>query len=188
MSPYQGSDNECHCDRQNRNLFQPQRLLQACDWVLAHGAASAGDTRRISRGMTASASPVDAFAEEPLPQRMRRFREESGLSRAELADRTGLSRPTIWAWEAGKSRPRQSNLETLAHALGISAQELIGKDQSEAIRREMDAMGLSAWHTVGIPAGEGNAHRLSVLVYAAQLVIAAIAGVDARDVRISIKR
>lgn len=138
--------------------------------------------------MSAAVDPAVANAGEPLPQRMRRFREESGLSRAELADRTGLSRPTIWAWESGKTQPRQSNLETLAHALGISAQELTGQDQSEAIWREMDAMGLSSWRNVGIPAGAGNAHRLSVLIYAAQLVIAAMAGVDARNVRISIKR
>ncbi|WP_039578771.1 helix-turn-helix domain-containing protein [Sphingopyxis fribergensis] len=142
----------------------------------------------MSTIMSAAANPAVVNAGEPLPQRMRRFREECGLSRAELADRTGLSRPTIWAWESGKSRPRQSNLETLAHALGISAQELTGKDQSEAMYREMDAMGLSAWRTVGIPAGAGNAHRLSVLIYGAQLVIAAMAGVDARNVRISIKR
>ena len=138
--------------------------------------------------MSASVKPAVAIAGEALPQRLRRFREQSGLSRAELADRTGLSRPTIWAWESGKSKPRQSNLETLALALGIPAHEFNGRDQSEALWHEMDAMGLSAWRTVGIPAGEGNAHRLSVLVYAAQLVIAAIAGVEARNVRISIRR
>lgn len=156
--------------------------------MLTLSAASASNPFRTSSGMSAAANPVLANAGEPLPQRMRRFREASGLSRAELADRTGLSRPTIWAWESGKSTPRQSNLETLALALGISTQELTGKDQSEAIWNEMDALGLSAWHTVGLPAGAGNAHRLSVLVYAAQLVIASIAGVDARNVRISIKR
>ncbi len=138
--------------------------------------------------MSGAADSTVLNASEPLSARMRRFREQSGLSRAELADRTGLSRPTIWAWESGKSIPRQSNLETLAQVLGISTQELTGSEHGDPVWREMDAMGLSAWRTLGVPAGAGNAHRLSLIVYAAQLVIAALAGVDARNVRISIRR
>lgn len=138
--------------------------------------------------MSGAVNPAVVSVPEPLSLRMRRYREQRGLSRAELADRTGLSRPTIWAWESGKSIPRQSNLEALAQVLGISPQELTGEEHGESVWREVDAMGLSAWRTLGVPAGAGNAHRLSVIVYAAQLVIAALAGVDARNVRISIRR
>lgn len=186
MSPDQGCDNECLCNRSNQSRFSLSHTLRARGAPLS--AATASNPFRTSSGMSAAGKPVVANAGEPLPQRMRRLREASGLSRAEVADRTGLSRPTIWAWESGKSTPRQSNLEILALALGISTQELTGKDQGEAVWNEIDALGLSAGPAVGLPAGAGNAHRLSVLVYAAQLVIASIAGVDARNVRISIRR
>jgi DNA-binding XRE family transcriptional regulator len=44
-------------------------------------------------------------AEESLGQRLRRLRRGHGMTTGELADSVGVSRPTIWAWETGKSNP-----------------------------------------------------------------------------------
>jgi transcriptional regulator with XRE-family HTH domain len=137
--------------------------------------------------MSASGSPVGADFDEPLPARLRRFREQSGLSRSELAERTGLSRPTIWAWESGRTQPRQSNLHTLANALGISEVELVGASGAMFQRGEFDGLGSSPWQSGEIPDGVANAQRLRIMIYAARLGIAALAGIKAQNVKISIE-
>ena len=44
----------------------------------------------------------------------------SGLSLADIANRLGVSKPTVWAWEHGKSRPVEKRLSALAEALGVT--------------------------------------------------------------------
>lgn len=131
--------------------------------------------------------PVVGSTDEPLPARLRRFREQCGMSRSELAERTGLSRPTIWAWESGKTQPRLGNLQTLANALGIAETDLIGPNQAGSYRTEQDAMFLGAWENSEIPDGLANPRRLRIMIYAARLAIAALAGVRAENVKISIE-
>lgn len=67
---------------------------------------------------------------EMLPDRLRRLRRERGLSRAALSERTGFSKPSIWAWESGRTTPRHSNLLTLADAFGLTEQQLILGEES----------------------------------------------------------
>ena len=43
-----------------------------------------------------------------------------GLSLGEIAARLGVSKPTVWAWEHGKSRPVERRLAALADALGVT--------------------------------------------------------------------
>ncbi len=136
--------------------------------------------------MSASMNSIGGDAEEPLPSRLRRLREQCGLSRSELAERTGLSRPTIWAWESGKTQPRQSNLHTLANALGISEMELVGTPGAILPRGEIDLLG-TGWQSGEIPDGLANPHRLRIMIYAARLSIAALAGINAQNVKISIE-
>lgn len=47
----------------------------------------------------------------------------AGLSATELARRTGVSRPTLWSWETGKSRSSPDNLLKLKDALAITRGE-----------------------------------------------------------------
>jgi transcriptional regulator with XRE-family HTH domain len=68
----------------------------------------------------------DAFA-TPLPEspgdfgaRLHRLRVERGMSLADIANRLGVSKPTVWAWEHGKSRPVEKRLSALAEALGVT--------------------------------------------------------------------
>ncbi len=67
--------------------------------------------------------PVDApVADSPedFGVRLRRLRAERGLSLADIATRLGVSKPTVWAWEHGKSRPVEKRLSALAEALGVT--------------------------------------------------------------------
>lgn len=110
------------------------------------------------------------------------------MTRSELAERAGLSRPTIWAWESGKTQPRNSNLQTLASALGITELELVaGKGSASTSMEEFDLVGPSAWESGELPAGLAHPHRLRIMIYAARLGIAALAGIKAQNVKISIE-
>lgn len=138
--------------------------------------------------MSASSTPIGGDAGENLPARLRRLRELSGMSRSELAQRTGFSRPTIWAWESGKTQPRHNNLQTLALALGISEVELVAGDASVAFARdEVGDLTPAAWQNGDIPAGLANPQRLRIMIYAAKLGIAALAGIKVQNVKISIE-
>lgn len=63
---------------------------------------------------------LDADAVDQLAVAIGSARRRAGLSATELARRTGVSRPTLWSWETGKSRPSPDNLLKLKEALAIS--------------------------------------------------------------------
>ena len=59
---------------------------------------------------------------EEFPQRLVRFKEESGLSWSEIARRLGTYRHTVWRWTEGKVRPNGKHmmaLLNLADSLGL---------------------------------------------------------------------
>ena len=55
---------------------------------------------------------------------IRAWREYFGLTQQELAQRAGLSQPTLARLEKADSRPRTSTLKKLAAALGITVAQL----------------------------------------------------------------
>ena len=57
--------------------------------------------------------------------RLARLRRTAGLTLAEIATRLGVSKPTVWAWEQGKSRPAESRIDALAEALGVTRADLL---------------------------------------------------------------
>lgn len=59
--------------------------------------------------------PIEDFG-----ARLHRLRIERGMSLADIANRLGVSKPTVWAWEHGKSRPVEKRLSALAEALGVT--------------------------------------------------------------------
>jgi len=59
--------------------------------------------------------PIEGFG-----ARLHRLRIERGMSLADIANRLGVSKPTVWAWEHGKSRPVEKRLSALAEALGVT--------------------------------------------------------------------
>ena len=56
---------------------------------------------------------------------IRRLRESSGLTQAELGERIGVSSKTVSKWETAKGLPDISLIEPLASALGVSVLELM---------------------------------------------------------------
>lgn len=78
------------------------------------------DEARLRGTPLQSGSALDQGSAEQLAVAIGSARRRSGLSATELARRTGVSRPTLWSWETGKTRPSQANLVKLREALAIS--------------------------------------------------------------------
>jgi len=64
-------------------------------------------------------SKLDDESFEQLAVAIESLRRRCGLSATELARRIGVSRPTLWSWETGKTRPSQANLVKLREALSV---------------------------------------------------------------------
>ena len=62
---------------------------------------------------------------ESLGSRLGRLRRETELSLADVAERVGVSVPSVWAWEKGKSSPRKHRIPALAEALQVAEKELL---------------------------------------------------------------
>lgn len=74
----------------------------------------------LLRGVAPPRGLADPGSAEDFGLRLQRLRRERGLSLGEVAARLGVSKPTVWAWEHGKSRPVERRLAGLAEALGVT--------------------------------------------------------------------
>jgi transcriptional regulator with XRE-family HTH domain len=61
--------------------------------------------------------------------RLRELRESKYLSQRMLAQRSGVSRPTIARLEGGDEEARYSTMWKLAEALGVEPGDLVGRDR-----------------------------------------------------------
>lgn len=76
--------------------------------------------------------------------RLQRLRKERGISQSHVADRLGVSKPTVWAWEHDKARPVDERIGDLAQVLGVEKGELL------ATQGLSDAQGVVARSRAGI--------------------------------------
>lgn len=60
-------------------------------------------------------------------ERLKKMREEKGLTQVQLANLSGISSRMIQKYECGVSRPRYDAAEKLANALNVSVSELLGE-------------------------------------------------------------
>ncbi len=60
-------------------------------------------------------------------ERLKKMREDKGLTQVQLADLSGISSRMIQKYECGVSRPRYDAAEKLANALNASVSELLGE-------------------------------------------------------------
>lgn len=60
------------------------------------------------------------------------YRERENLSRAELADKFGVSRETIFRWETGQRRPDKAFIPQISKLTGVPILELMGLDGEAA--------------------------------------------------------
>lgn len=61
-----------------------------------------------------------------LGNRIRKARENAGVTQEELAERIGVSRSAVARWELGEIEPKLKNLVALAVELEVSTDELLG--------------------------------------------------------------
>lgn len=131
----------------------------------------------------ANDAPLPRTAARTLAARLKQLRIAKDLTRAELAERSGISTPSIWAWETGRTVPRLGSLETLAKGLGVPVSELqigIGGLPGDV----SSGLGLAAMSGEG--AGDPRTARLMELVAASKAQIAALAGTTPDRVSITI--
>lgn len=56
---------------------------------------------------------------------IRYFREESGMSQEELAEKLNVTRQAVSSWELGKTEPDIETLHRIADALGVTIEEIV---------------------------------------------------------------
>jgi len=66
-----------------------------------------------------------------LPNNLRETRDRKGLSQQSLADIVGVNRATIRRWETGESKITLEMATKIAHALGVTTDELMTTSTSE---------------------------------------------------------
>ncbi|MBO9518307.1 MAG: helix-turn-helix domain-containing protein [Porphyrobacter sp.] len=146
------------------------------DRPLSKAALSAAQLRNPSSAESSSLDEADdASSRQMLANRLLDLRRRRGLSRSALAERAGLSAPSLWAWETGRVSPRRRNLLALARALDVSEREVLPQDEGGALFDVADS------------AGPNAVKRLDDLIRSTKQQIAAAAGVDVENVKITIE-
>ena len=102
----------------------------AFDEPLGKAALSAAELRSAVEGSTQIVPPEH----EPLALRLQRLRAERGMSLSQLATLLGVSKPTVWAWEQGRSRPAEKRIAPLAEALGVDVSDLVPAVDTPALQ------------------------------------------------------
>lgn len=110
-------------------VWRSERLY-GCAFAQALGPAALA-AAQLRGGAPAAPAPRPAApaaatmpAAEALGTRLNRLRREAGLTLADVADRLGVSKPTVWAWEKGKARPLPERFDAIAAALGVTPEAL----------------------------------------------------------------
>lgn len=79
-------------------------------------------------GKKATTKPADTDTSVKLDLvaiELRRAREAKGLSHSDLHRQTGISRPVLFGYEAGRTKPGARELRLLSEALGVSPNRLL---------------------------------------------------------------
>lgn len=77
-----------------------------------------------------------------LAERMKAYRKGLGLSQKELAVKLGKSQTVVSSWEIGTGMPDAVELPSIAKALEVSYEDLIGKINADSSDAEL----LDAYH------------------------------------------
>lgn len=68
-----------------------------------------------------------------ISEKVKKLREQKGLSQAELARQLGITRSSVNAWEMGISVPSTQYIVDLAGVFEISTDYLLGVDSSSTV-------------------------------------------------------
>ena len=131
-------------------------LLFGCQFKgpITSGALSAAELRSAAPlpPMLGQGAQGRKLGGEAFGKQLEQLRKGKGMTLAEVADRLGVSKPTVWAWEKGKARPIDERLPALAEALGVDPGLLVQADEPPGLaelvessrQRIADAYGTSA--------------------------------------------
>lgn len=86
------------------------------------------------RALAPSAPSLPESEEETFAARLFRLRKARGLTLGAIAERLGVSKPTVWAWEQGRAKPTAANMAALANVFGLDHGELAGSTDSARLR------------------------------------------------------
>lgn len=107
------------------------------DQPLSPAELSAAQLRGLapveSRGPRSSLTTLD----DDFGHRLQRLRKQRGLTLAQVAERLGVSKPTVWAWEQGRSRPVGNRIDPLAEALGVTRSELYPDADDQSLLHDL---------------------------------------------------
>ena len=95
------------------------------DGPISNAALSAAQLRSAVGQPVEVTPPRLVASETSFGTRLEQLRRERGISQAQVAARLGVSKPTVWAWEHGRSRPVDSRIDALADVLGVEVAELV---------------------------------------------------------------
>lgn len=70
---------------------------------------------------------------------LKRLRIAKGLSQASVAEKLGVSGPSISGWEKGRARPKEDRLSELASLLGVPMSQLLVDPQPDMMQTVIDA-------------------------------------------------
>lgn len=105
--------------------------------------------------------------------RLKKLRNERGMSKTQLGKLVGVSTTCVWNWEEGNTEPRSYNLDTLADALGVSIEYLefgTGQESTPASEQSEEASPIT----------------LEKAIEDAKILIASLAKIDPKRVTISL--
>lgn len=74
-------------------------------------------------------------------ERVKKLREDAGLTQEELAAKLGVSRPAVGMWENKRSRPRLDKMNQLSDLFGVPVSELLGERQVVGASKLVPLMG-----------------------------------------------
>jgi len=99
--------------------------------------ASALGALELYAQIAVAPAPAPIEAGDTLPVRIARLRKEQGLTLEALAALVNVSKPTVWAWEQGKSRPTPERIAALASLLGVGEDELLTGRDGDALAQAL---------------------------------------------------
>lgn len=91
---------------------------------LSAAELSAAQLRGVAADEGRAPRPALAPLDDDFGHRLQRLRKQRGLTLAQIAERLGVSKPTVWAWEQGRSRPVGNRIDPLTEVLGVGRSEL----------------------------------------------------------------
>lgn len=109
-------------------------------------------------------------------ERVKKLREDAGLTQEELAAKLGVSRPAVGMWENKRSRPRLDKMNQLSDLFGVPVSELLGERQVVGSSRLVPLLGYTHMgeavdedacdRMVEVPTSVAEAHPAGYCVHA----------------------